>query len=351
VRPVEPILDRLLAEPSAVHVFAALRAIERQRSDLPRIGESATVREDAVRMGQDPTLDFATETINAARRLPGSAGVEGLVDLRVRFLGLLGPQGALPIAFVEEALGYAKRQDDAFPRFLDLFNNRFLQLFFRTWAASQPIAGNDRPEHDRFRAFMGSIIGIAGAALESTDALPDDRKRFFAGLTGAKAASAARLESYLRGLFRETVEVDQCLGSWLVLEPADRTVLGRRNATLGSDALLGAAVLSFEDRFAVTIHAPTLDRYRDFLPNGPIAALLADAVFQMLGDQFVWTVALSLPVAQASPARLGGDCALGWTSWLGDAVCGPVVRREQEDRRQDARFAIGGAMRPIREAA
>jgi type VI secretion system protein ImpH len=345
VRPVEPILDRLLAEPSAVHVFAALRAIERRRKDLPRIGESITIREDAVRMGQDPTLDFPIETINAARRLPAAKDGDGPVDLRVRFLGLLGPQGALPIAFVEEALVYAKRKDDAFPRFLDIFNNRFLQLFFRAWAASQPIAGNDRPEQDRFRSFIGCVVGIAGDALTAADALPDDCKRMFAGLTGAKAASAARLEGYLRGLFREIVEVDQCLGSWLALEAGDRTALGRRNATLGVDALLGASVLSFEDKFAVTIHAPTLARYRDFLPNGPIAPRLADAVFQLLGDQFVWTVSLSLPVGEAAAARLGRDCALGWTSWLGDAARGPVARCGREVRRQDARFAIGAVRR------
>src|SRR5207244_11417908 len=56
----------------------------------------------------------------------------------VRHLGLLGPQGALPLSTTEEAYHYALAHDDAFPRFLDLFNHRFIQLFFRAWADARP---------------------------------------------------------------------------------------------------------------------------------------------------------------------------------------------------------------------
>ena len=36
-------------------------------------------------------------------------------------------------------------RDDAFPRFLDILNHRFLQLFFRAWADARPVAQHDRP--------------------------------------------------------------------------------------------------------------------------------------------------------------------------------------------------------------
>ena len=84
---------------------------------------------------------------------------QGRLALFVRFLGLLGPQGALPLAITEEAYGWSLAGDDAFPRFLDVFNNRFLQLFYRAWADARPIAQHERPEDDRFAAFRICLEG------------------------------------------------------------------------------------------------------------------------------------------------------------------------------------------------
>ena len=67
-------------------------------------------------------------------------------------------------------------RDDAFPRFLDLFNHRFLQLFFRAWADARPIAQHDRPEDDRFVAYIGSMIGIGSQPYRDLDTVPDVAK-------------------------------------------------------------------------------------------------------------------------------------------------------------------------------
>ena len=67
-----------------------------------------------------------------------SATRRAALRVLVKFLGLLGPQGALPLATTEEAHHWLLTRDDAFPRFLDILNHRFLQLFFRAWADSRP---------------------------------------------------------------------------------------------------------------------------------------------------------------------------------------------------------------------
>ena len=51
-------------------------------------------------------------------------------------------------------------RDDAFPRFVDIFQRRFLALFYRAWADPRPIAQNDRPAEDRFVTYIGSMIGV-----------------------------------------------------------------------------------------------------------------------------------------------------------------------------------------------
>ena len=82
-------LDALQREPWAHDLFATLRRIERSYPGRPRIGDSAARDEDTVTLGQDPYLDFPASNIGAA-----NLDAAGRLRLSVKFLGLLGPQGA-----------------------------------------------------------------------------------------------------------------------------------------------------------------------------------------------------------------------------------------------------------------
>ena len=132
----------LIAEPWRFDYFALLRQLERTFKDGPRIGDSAALREEFARFGQDPFMEFPASNVARVKQ----DGDNAPLKIFVRHLGLLGPQGALPLAATEEAYHYVLAGDDAFPRFLDLFNHRFIQLFFRAWADSRPIAQHDRPD-------------------------------------------------------------------------------------------------------------------------------------------------------------------------------------------------------------
>ena len=122
-------LRSLEAEPWRFDYFTVLRYLERNWRDQPRIGDSAALRDEFVQLGQDPYMDFPASNLARVQRNDGKP-----LKVLVKYLGLLGPQGALPLATTEEAYHYLLANDDAFPRFLDVFNNRFLQLFFRAWA-------------------------------------------------------------------------------------------------------------------------------------------------------------------------------------------------------------------------
>ena len=103
-------------------------------------------------------------------------------------------------------------RDDSFPRFLDLFNNRFQQLFFRAWSDARPIGQHDRPDDDRFVAFIGSFIGIGSPHLRNLDSIPDLAKLTYAGLLAPKSKSASRLRGFLMGIFGTDVDVDSSSG-------------------------------------------------------------------------------------------------------------------------------------------
>lgn len=320
--------DRLLEAPWAHDLFATLRRIERSQPERPRIGDSASRREDGVTLGQDPYLDFPASTIARAERDEARQ-----LRLFVRFLGLLGPQGALPLATTDEAYGWLLERDDALPRFLDVINHRFLQLFYRAWADARPIAQHEQPEADRFEAYVGSAIGLGSPAVRGLDAVPDTGKIAFAGLLSPAARAGSRLRNAVAGLLGVEVEVEEFVGTFLEFEAGDRSRLGRANAGLGQDLLLGRSVFSVEDRIRLRIYAADLAAYEQLLPGGTRCRMLADLVFFYLGDELDWDVELALPVPAVEPLRLGARGRLGYTSWLasGAAPSGGSHRR-------DARF-------------
>lgn len=316
-------------EPFAHDFLATLRRIERSFPDQPRIGDSGSRREDYVALGEDPYLAFPASNIERADR-----DAQGRLRLIVKFLGLLGPQGALPLSTTDEAFGWRLARDDAFARFLDLLNHRFLQLFFRAWADARPIAQHDRPAEDRFVAYIGSAIGLGSPPFRNLDTMPDEGKLAFAGLLAPAAKSASRLRNAVAGLLQVEVEVEEFVGAFLAFEPGDRTRLGLAHARLGVDCLVGSSVYSVEDKIRLRIFTRDMAHYERFLPSGPDCEPLADLVFFYLGAELDWDLELALPVQAVEPVRLGRFGRLGYTTWMGRAAEGA----DERGYRRDARF-------------
>ncbi|WP_395665432.1 type VI secretion system baseplate subunit TssG [Methylocella sp.] len=331
-------LDDAREKPWSFDFFATLRALERRCADRPRIGDAGARREDYARLGQDLYMDFPASTL--ARFEPGP---DGGAHILVKFLGLLGPQGALPLAATEEAHGWSLARDESFPRFLDILNRRFLQLFFRAWADARPIAQHDRPDEDRFETYIGSACGLGSPIFRHLDSLDDRARLGYSGLLGASARSAARLSAAVRGLFGVKAEIDQFVGSRLPIEAADQSRLG--SAALGVDALIGASFYSVQDKVRLRIFAPDMAAYRRFLPEGAFCEKLADLVFFYVGDELDFDLELAIPASKVEPVRLGRAGALGWTSWIAPDWT------KAEGVRRDARFHPAERMREKRAKA
>jgi type VI secretion system protein ImpH len=360
--------ERIQKHPGGHDLLAVLRMLEGQtapgRSNPgakpkkaeepapPRIGKSRRMMEDIVRFGQDPSSEFATSTIERATR----DGDGGLVLLE-RFLGMLGPQGALPSAYTDEAIMRGLTGDDSFPRFLDIFNNRFVQLFYRAWADARPIVQHDRPDDDRFLAYLGSAIGIGSPIYRDLDRIDDRLKLLYGGLMSPKTKSAARLKALITGVFDVKVEIDQCVGTWLHLEKDDQLKLGGFGpggaGQLGADTIVGSKVYSVSDKIRIRIFTHTLEEYRKFLPPtrikpNPWTEKLFDLIDFYLGLEIEYEIELALPKRCASAVRMDAtnSATLGHIGWLkppesgaGDEA-GPET--EEEDMLTDTRF------RPVR---
>lgn len=303
----------LTEEPWRFDLFDILRRFERDNADKPRIGESAALREEILKLGQEPFAAFPASNISRITVENGKVAVYS------RFLGLLGPQGALPLQTTFEAMQFERyERDDALPRFLDIINQRFIQLFFRAWSDSRPAGQHDRPQDDRFANYLGSAIGIGTEPFHNRDSAPDMEKLALAGLLGPAVKSTSRIEGMLAYVFKVTPTVDPLIGTWLKLQASDQTSLGGLNAALGRDTIAGSAVFSVQDKFRIRIETASLAQFEDFLPSGRHFEHLVDLLYSYLGDLLEYEVQLLLPAHEAKPAALGTFGRLGWTTWMSD---------------------------------
>jgi type VI secretion system protein ImpH len=236
----------------------------------------------------------------------------------VRLFGLFGPNGPLPLHITEYARERLRHANDpTLSRFLDVFHHRFVTLFYRAWAQAQPHVNHDRPDEDRFAAYIGAFVGLSPQAFRERDRVPDLAKFFHAGSLIRHTRNAEGLRAILQHFCRVPVEIEEFVGHWMTLETRERTYLGREGATLGQAAVAGAEVWDSQSKFRLHVGPLSLEQYEAFLPGGTLIGKLVDWVRLYLCYEFEWDVRLVLQKEEVPPLTLGQRGRLGWTSWLG----------------------------------
>jgi len=317
--------------------YQTLRRLECLYGQKPRWGRAVRPVDEPVRLGQDPDLSFAPAPLASFETAEGA-----VPRLQIRLFGLFGPNGPLPIHITEYARERLRHHGDpTFCRFLDLFHHRFIALFYRAWAQSQPHVNHDRPKDDRFTGYVGAFLGIAPATFRHRDSLPDLAKLFHVGALIRQVRNTEGLTHILQHFFRVPVRIEEFIGHWMSLSSRERTYLAREGATLGEGAVLGGRVWDRQHKFRIRLGPLTLDQYENFLPGGTPLKKLVDWVRLYLGFELDWDVRLMLKHDEVPPMVLGRDGRLGWTTWLG--------RRQSTDDPGDlcldaeARFGLHGA--------
>jgi type VI secretion system protein ImpH len=218
-RELQALFDDLERQPWAHDFFALMRRVDALRPDLPRTGLARRPSQEALRLGQVPEMDFAPAALSSFVR-----PAQGSPRLGVRFFGLLGPQGPMPLhvtEYVRERL--RQHGDPTLTHFLDLFHHRLLTLFYNAWAQAQPTVHFDRPADDRYTAWLGSAAGLppVGSGALSVTSLAHQ-----AGLLSTRARHPEALCKVLRQFFGVGVSLRTHVGQWLDIQGADRSRLG-----------------------------------------------------------------------------------------------------------------------------
>lgn len=308
------LINGLHSEPYKYDFYQSLRLIECVYRNKERLGYSATPRNDAIRLGQLPSLQFAPATIASFKTNEIDQAV-----LKVFFFGVFGPNGPLPLhltEYVRNRIHIAK--DPTMAEFVDLFHHRLLSLFYRAWADKEPTVQLDRPENDRFSFYIGSLMGLAERSQQHRDEIPDHTKLFFSAHMGGQTKHASGLRTILNTYFKIPVKIEEFIGEWLEIPNDSLCYLNadKNTGQLGVSATIGSKSWQCMHRFRIVAGALNLPQFESFLPRGKKLIELCSLVKNYIGFEFSWDVNLVLKKEEVPVVQLGKYGQLGWTSWL-----------------------------------
>jgi type VI secretion system protein ImpH len=368
-------------DPSAFDFFAAVRLLERtagaaasppaaDRAGQPRasrravqdrrrtpVGGDGDPRQEVVRFTAEPSLMFPVGDIvgvesNGAGENAGAAQPR----MSVNFLGLIGPNGALPQHYTSLILSRLRERDAALRDFLDLFQHRSISLFYRAWKkyrlpfqyessalpgdfGKSPGSGDDRDGVDLATLCLYCLAGLGTGGLRGRRAFDDRVCLLFSGTLSRQPRPALELERILADQMSVPVKVEQFFGRWLTLGHNELSRLPGRGQGdgynhLGVNVVIGQRVRDVQGSFRIVLGPMTYRQFQRFTPLGSALRPVCEFTRSFAGPEFEFDVQVILSARQIPECRLdstatdgpldargpahpsGAGPRLGWNTWL-----------------------------------
>ena len=319
------LLRMLHEEPFSFRFFQAVRLLERLYPARMPVGYFVSPQSEVVRFSSRTSLNFPASEVHSFRENESQPN-----DMEVNFLGLTTINGPLPHPYAEHLLERMRAKDYAPGDFFDLFNHRFVALFYRSWRKYRFFIGYEldkalggQVSGDPITASLYSLLGFGTPGLLQRTSLSDETMLYYAGLLSRNVPTAQALKQLLSDFFEVSVRIEEFTGSWNVLPKEDLTYLhdtGQQSECLGIGTIVGDAVWDQHGTVTVRVGPMSLKQYRDFLPGG-VAAKQLEAWLRLFGQgEFDFAVRLVLareevPGVLLTP-RQGEMGRLGFESWL-----------------------------------
>jgi len=312
-----PLEERLRNEPQLFEFFQAVRLLERLLPDRVEVGKFAPPSSEVVRFKANPTLVFPASEIQGL-----TWPAKGPVEMKVNFMGLIGPEGVLPVVYTVFAVERARSGDSTAVDFFDTFNHRFISLFFQAWEKYRFWIAYERGQRDEFSHHVMDLIGLGTAGLQKRQTVPDDCLLYYSGLLGQHPRSAVALEQMLSDYFDVPVEVEQFAGGWYSLGESDQCSFEGTDSyseQLGVGAVVGDEVWDQSARVRIKIGPLSLEQYVEFLPTGSAFRPLQQLTRFFSNDEMDFEAQLILKREEVPRCELGAEQGiapqLGWTTW------------------------------------
>ncbi|BCQ27638.1 type VI secretion system baseplate subunit TssG (plasmid) [Caballeronia sp. NK8] len=333
------LIERLEVEPWRFGFLSLMRRIGADTRIDP-IGTARRPGAEPFRLGQQPSLTFSP------REIANVGELNGRLHVRLFGLGMLGPNGPLPIHVTEIAREREEsRRDKTLSRFLDIFHHRYLALLYRAWSSAQSAAGLDRRDDESFSFYVASLTGQDCDELAER-ALPAHAQLAASANLVREARDPDGLRMTLEHYFGVPVSLDEYVFHWVKVARDEQTHLGELTAAsvIGDGAMLGEQAPDRQFRFRLVIGPVDIGQYLRFTPRGVALPELVDMVRSFVGREFEWELELRITAQSAPPAVIGGEQQLGWSGWLGRSPDGkPITGMRFDPEQYMKRGTKGGA--------
>ena len=339
-----------------------LLALLRQK-DRVLVGEDGPPQREIVRFLAHRSLAFPASTIHQLVR----DSPETPPRMTVTFMGLTGPSGVLPRHYTERLLNEAKGLErTALQDWLDLFNHRFISLFYRAWEKYRFYLPYERGEADQrepdaFSRTLFSLIGLGFRSHRNRLQVVVDRGPWtvdrepgsvdstlhgsrstvhappptvlvqlddlallrFSGFFAHRPRCALSLETFLGVYLQLPVKVLQFQGQWLRLDGGSQTLFGPRpkNNRMGQDIVVGDRVWDVQSKVRICLGPMSYEQFVEFLPDRSPQPrrkrifLLAQLVRFCLGAEVDVEFQLVLKKDEVPGTKMGPVSRLGWNTW------------------------------------
>jgi type VI secretion system protein ImpH len=318
----------VLANAESIEFFQLVRLLLRIYPERRGVGDRAARPEQEVaRFGASTSMAFPLGEIDSLAPPTGEIPSRAVVN----FMGLIGPQGVLPLEYTSLVARRVRSGDRVLRDFLDIFHHRMVSLFYRAWEKTNFYAAYERGVEDRFSDYLGDFAGVGLPELQAALPITRETLLYYSGLLAPHQRSAAALEQLISDYFGVEVRVVQFTGGWFEIDTRTQCAVGEEgdeSGQLGFGAVVGDAIYDPQAGIRIRIGPLSRQRYAEFLPGGSARDQLHEFVRFYTGDYLDVELQLVLkgddvPVCQLGE-ELDSPLALGWYTWLPSR--GPVTR-------------------------
>ena len=318
-----PDLSGSIPAPERMNFFELLRRLE---DGALRFGRSGGPEHEPARLGQRVRMSFATGDIAGFHPgfQSGTADIPPRVDVEV--IGLLGPEGAMPLhmtRWIMERLSdrwFAGADNDAtadttFLDFCNMLQHRMMALYWRAWADARPEVQLEHGRGDRVQAVLDTLASVGLPGMKSGDRGELRLKLRHATSLGHEVHGVERLTLYLSDVVQAPVALAEFVGAWIDLPARVQTRLGKAHAGLGTTAVIGARSFGRQNTAELRVGPLSLSRFTELSAGKGAMDPLRRAIGHAVGRELDFNLRLVLAGDQVPEPRLG-QIRLGRTSWL-----------------------------------
>jgi type VI secretion system protein ImpH len=285
--------------------FQALQLLEEKfRKEK---GKKNPLDSGEIRLVPDSSLAFPASDIKQIKE------TQGIFELTLTFMGLVGVSSPLPLYF-SEYLAQHEENSQPLIDFLTIFNHRCYSLFYRAWKKYRFLSSFSIHESEPIPRRIALLAGLDPKRLSDPSYA---RLLSYAGLLSVKCKGKSSIASMLSDFFQGLpVEIQEYQPRWVEILNPPR--MG--DSQLGINSIAGTSSWDISGKFRVAVGPLPRETFEQFLPYTDNIKKMKELISLYLSEPLAYDIEVKLQSSELVPVILGeNNTRLGETSSLGES--------------------------------